>query len=180
MSNNMKKTIIVGLSLFFINISSQVVIGNDTGTASDTTSVLIEFANTNNKGIILPYVRTMPLNPSEGTLLLDATTPSQARIKYYNGNWIDLSGQDANISSSLINQPQTAEDAGAKTIIGSDTSAADGILTLESSTKAMVLPVVDDVNNIASPSPGMVVYVNKTGAKRLAFYNGSKWSFWAP
>ncbi|MGS0749093.1 hypothetical protein [Halpernia sp. GG3] len=49
---------------------------------------------------------------------------------------------------------------------------------LESSNLAMVLPTVSDVANIPSPSPGMMVYVNKSGSKRLAVYNGKKWSFW--
>ncbi|MGS0749088.1 hypothetical protein [Halpernia sp. GG3] len=51
---------------------------------------------------------------------------------------------------------------------------------LESSNLAMVLPTVSDVANIPSPSPGMMVYVNKTGAKRSAVYNGSNWSFFKP
>lgn len=58
--------------------------------------------------------------------------------------------------------------------------AKDGVLVLESKTKAMVLPTVDDVNSIPSPSPGMMVFVNKTGAKRLAVFNGTVWSFWKP
>lgn len=176
----MRKTIIAGLFLFSKNIYSQIIIGNDSGTASEKTSVLIEFANTNNKGIILPCVRQLPSNPTEGTILLDATTQSQARIKYYNGNWIDLSGQDSDVTAFLTNQPLTGENANAKAIIGSETSTADGILVLESKIKAMILPIVDNVNNISSPSAGMMVYVNKAGAKRLAFYNGSKWSFFAP
>ena len=57
---------------------------------------------------------------------------------------------------------------------------ADGVLVLESATQAMLLPIVSDVNNIPNPSPGMMVFVNKAGAKRLAVYNGAKWSFWKP
>ena len=68
----------------------------------------------------------------------------------------------------------------AKAIIGAQTSVADGVLVLESNTKAMILPTVLDVQLIPSPSPGMMVYVNKAGAKRLAVYNGRKWSFWKP
>ena len=78
----------------------------------------------------------------------------------------------------LIIQPTTAEDATEKVIIGSTTSSADGALVLESNTKAMVLPIVANVQDIPSPSPGMMVYVKKEGSKRLAVYNGSKWSFW--
>ncbi len=57
---------------------------------------------------------------------------------------------------------------------------ANGVLVLESTTKSMILPIVQDVQNIPSPSPGMMVYINKSGAKRLAVYNGSKWSYWRP
>lgn len=76
---------------------------------------------------------------------------------------------------------QITEDSNARSIIGANfTTVNDGVLVLESSTKALVLPVVSDVNNIPSPSPGMMVFVNKTGTKRLAVFNGSKWSFWKP
>jgi hypothetical protein len=53
-------------------------------------------------------------------------------------------------------------------------------LVLESPNKAMVLPMVLDTNNIPDPAPGMMVYVNKTGAKRLAVFNGNKWTYWKP
>ena len=171
-------------------VNAQVIIGDAVGTAAVKTSVLLEFAANQNKGIILPYVRTIPLTPTEGTILLDASTPTNSRVKYYAGTvkgWVDLSGQDANLNSTTIlanfatEQPATiTETATSKAIIGSRTTAADGVLVLESTTKAMVLPIVADVQLIPSPSPGMIVYVNKAGAKRLAVYNGSKWSFWKP
>lgn len=182
---------IISLALIIISGSafSQVIIGNNSGTATDKTSVLLEFANSGNKGIILPYVINKSLTPTEGTIILDASTPTTARIKYYNGvtsvtapdGWQDLSGQNADVTSALADQPTSVvESAESKVIIGAETSSADGVLILESTTKAMVLPTVTDVNNIPSPSPGMMVYVNKTGAKRLAVFNGSKWSFWKP
>lgn len=180
----MKKIIISTLliSASFSQIHAQVIIGDATGTATDKTSVLLEFANTNDKGIILPYVRSKSGITEEGTIILDATDATKARIKYYNGSWVDLSGQDANISTALADQPtttQVSEGTSSKAIIGSQTSNADGVLVLESKTKAMVLPIVTDVNNIPSPSPGMMVYV-KGANKRLAVFNGSKWSFWKP
>ena len=199
MHNRLKKVIILSLIIASANAFSQVIIGDAVGTASTKTSVLLEFAaqaagSNTGKGLILPYVRTLPTAAStmvEGTIVLDASTPSAARIKYYNGNttsgtngWVDLSGQDANLTTLLsATQPtvaQAPELVGSKAIIGSDTSAADGVLVLESTTKAMVLPTVADVQDIPSPSPGMMVYINKAGVKRLAVYNGSKWSFWKP
>lgn len=171
------------ISIFALTISqilfSQVIIGNNIGTAANKTSVLMEFAN-NNKGIILPYVRTLPTVPTEGTIVLDATDGTKARVKYYKGSWFDLSGTDANITTELSTQPNIAEDTASKVILGSETSTANGVLVLESNTKSLVLPIVDDVNKIPSPSPGMLVFVNKTGAKRLAVYNGAYWSFWKP
>ncbi len=180
-------TIFLG-SMAFAN--AQVIIGDAVGTAPVKTSVLLEFALGQNKGLILPYVRTMPATPTEGTIVLDASTATTARVKYYNSNptvgtngWTDLSGQDANVTSALANQPtelQAPELATTKSIIGAQTSPAEGVLILESTTKAMVLPTVADVQNIPSPSPGMMVYINKAGAKRLAIFNGAKWSFWKP
>jgi len=176
------KKIIITIFIGMIALSkAQVIIGDAIGTAAIKTSVLLEFAANQNKGIVLPYVRTLPATPAEGTMVLDASNPGAARIKYYNGAWIDLSGQDANVTSALTSQPtaaQTPESSDAKVIIGANSSTADGVLVLESTSKSMVLPIVDDVQNIPSPSPGMMVYINKAGAKRLAVFNGSKWSFW--
>lgn len=166
---------------------SQVIIGDNIGTAANKTSVLLEFAQ-GNKGIALPVVRTKPTTPVEGTLILDASASStSARIKYYNGvtgdGWVDLSGTDGDVTNFLTNQPtavQTPEVANSKAIIGANTSTADGVLVLESANKAMVLPQVADVNDIPSPTAGMMVFVNKAGTKRLAVFNGSVWSFWKP
>lgn len=165
--------------------SAQVIIGDNLGTApaAQKTSVLLEFAAGQNKGLILPYLRVMPASPTEGTIVLDASTPAEARLKYFNGSWVDLSGQDADVTAALSTQPTVVlapEQPTAKTIIGANSSLADGVLVLQSTTKAMILPTVLDVQNILSPSPGMMVYVNKAGAKRLAVYNGSKWSYWKP
>ena len=185
---NITKTIGFLLVILSSSAYSQVVIGGDTGSAgTNTSSVLLDFVAGENKGLIVPYVRTMPTaSPTMvgGAILLDASTPTTARVKYYNAgtsSWVDLSGQDADISTLLTaTQPTGITETDSKAIIGAATSSADGVLVLESTTKAMVLPIVADVQDIPSPSPGMVVYVNKTGAKRLAVYNGSKWSFWMP
>lgn len=162
--------------------NAQVIIGDNTGTAAVKTSVLLEFAANQNKGLILPYVRTLPTSPIQGTILLDASNPTKVHVKYYNGAWRSLSGQeDSNIDSSLINQvlPEEVDETNiSKTIIGSSTTRADGVLVLESTTRSLVLPTVSDVQDIINPSPGMIVYINKRGAKRLAVFNGNKWAYW--
>lgn len=177
----MKKLFTTLSVIFSTMMFSQVIIGNATGSAANKTSVLLEFPEGQSKGIILPYTRSLPSSPTEGTLLLDASANTAARIKYYNGSWIDLSGQDADISSALSNQPtsaQVSEESNAKVIIGSNSSSANGVLVLESQTKAMLLPAAETTNEIPNPSPGMIVFIRKNGAKRLAVFNGSKWSYW--
>lgn len=159
---------------------SQVIIGNDTGTATDKTSVLLEFANTNDRGIVLPYLRTMPTTPTEGTIIVDATDATKAKIKYYNGAWQDLSiGNESDISSVLTKQPTITEGTIVGTIIGADQTSAKGVLVLESSNKAMILPQVTSTDAVINPAPGMMVYIKGTN-KRLAVFNGSKWTYWAP
>lgn len=173
-------------SLFIITAAqAQVIIGDAAGMPGAKTGVLLEFANSNNKGIILPYVITLPASPTPGTIVLDASNPTEARVKYYNGAWVDLSGINGDVSPELADQPATpaTTNADSKAIIGATATipaGVEGVLVLQSNTKAMVLPQVDNVNKIIDPAAGMMVYVNLQGSKRLAVFNGTKWSFWKP
>lgn len=176
----MKYIFSIALLAATVLMNAQVIIGDFVGTApaSQKESVLLEFAAGQNKGLIVPYLRTLPDSPAPGTIMLDATTPATVRVAYYNNTeWVDLSGQDADITDYMSIQPTAIVESG-KITIGDEPSQLDGVLVLESSTKAMILPIVSDVQNIVNPSPGMLVYVNKAGAKRLAVFNGTKWSFW--
>ncbi len=168
---------------------SQVIIGDDIGTisAGNKQGVLLEFAKNQNKGIILPYNRTLPTGPGlvGGTITVDATDVTKVKVVYYNdASWVDLSsGNQAEITTALGKQPVVSAVPEATTkgaIIGSSTSSADGILILESTNKAMVLPQVATTDDIINPAPGMMVYVSKVGAQRLAVFNGAKWTFWMP
>lgn len=182
----MKLIFSIFLLVIYSSIFSQVVIGSDVGTATNKTSVLLDFAVGQNKGIILPYVTTTPSGAAlvEGTIVLDASDPAKAKVKYYNGSptWVDLSnGNEADITSSLtIQSTELVEDTTAKAIIGAKISTADGVLVLESATKAMILPMVESTDDIPNPAPGMMVYINKIGAKRLAVFNGEGWTYWKP
>lgn len=168
---------------------AQVIIGDAVGTATDKRSVLLEFAANQNKGLILPYVKNLPTGSglSEGTLVLDATDATKAKVKYYNGasTWVDLSsGNTADITSAMAlqNNADAPEGSSAQTsnkvVIGAAASSASGVLVLESASKAMVLPTVASTDDVVNPAPGMMVYVNKTGAKRLAVFNGTTWTYW--
>lgn len=176
----MKKLLLSTISIFFVNtISAQVIFGDNVGTATNKTSVLMEFSNAGNRGLILPYITDKTGLNTPGSIILNATTPTAAKVEYYNGtSWVDLSVQTSNVSSYLPAQPLAKENARAKVVIGSNTSAADGILVLESASKAMVLPIVSSYQNIVNPAPGMMVLLNNGGIKILAVYNGSQWSFW--
>lgn len=178
--HNMKKILII-LTFIFIknNLSAQVIFGNAVGTAANKTSVLMEFPNMGNRGLILPYVTNKAAITTPGSIILDASTPTAAKVKYYNGTtWVDLSVQPTDVSSYLTIQPLARENTNAKVIIGSETSSADGILVLESATKAMVLPMATSYQNIVNPAPGTMVLLTDATIKILAVYNGTQWSFW--
>lgn len=192
----MKSLLTIITFLIFNSTFSQVIIGNNVGTvpAGQKSSVLLEFAAGENKGIILPYLRTVPSGTglAEGTIILDASNPANSKIKYYNGlislqstdGWVDLSsGKSANISNYMTIQPSSAsvaEDPAGKVIIGASNTSADGVLVLESDSKAMVLPMVENTDEVPDPAPGMMLYINKAGAKRLAVFNGEGWTYWKP
>ena len=56
----MKKIITTLLLTTMFIANAQVIIGDAVGTTTVKTSVLLEFAANQNKGLILPYVRTIP------------------------------------------------------------------------------------------------------------------------
>lgn len=182
----MKNIFVLLLALGSTAAFAQVIVGNTTGTATNKNGVLLEFAAGQNKGLILPYVRTLPTAAAAtpGTIAVDASNNAAAKVVYRNNTaWVDLSsGNTANLTGALGIQPgvATTESAAAKTVIGANASSADGVLVLESTTKAMVLPIVASTMDVISPAPGMMVYVNAAGAKRLAVYNGAVWTYWKP
>lgn len=179
------KNIIATIAITAMTIPgfSQVIIGGSQGASgTNTASVLMDFATDQNRGMILPYVSSINATPTEGSILLDVTDPENAKVMYYNGDWVNLSNDADDVASDitgiLSSQPSgVSEPVTAGAIIGSDTTdAIDGVLVLESTTKAMVLPQVNSVQDIVSPSPGMMVYV--TPQSLLAVYNGQHWAFW--
>ncbi|RZK78630.1 MAG: hypothetical protein EOO92_10775, partial [Pedobacter sp.] len=66
---------------------SQVRIGNTSATDLSSTSVLLEFGDTKDKGIILPYVETVPTSTSQakgGALLFDVSATGEYKVKVKN------------------------------------------------------------------------------------------------
>ena len=177
----MKKIILLIVLITSKNqIAAQVIFGDAVGSATDKTSVLMEFSSAGNRGMILPYVTDKSAITVPGSIIFDASTATAAKAKYYNGTaWIDLSVQPANATSYLGIQPPARDNVNSKVIIGSSTSSADGILVLESATKAMVLPIATSYQNIINPAPGTMVFLSNGPLKSLAVYNGEQWSFWS-
>ncbi|MGU3376978.1 hypothetical protein [Chryseobacterium sp. M5A1_1a] len=169
----MNKIIIISTILFcIVTAQAQVAIGKTSVTNS---SVSLEFATIENRGLILPYVENKGGISQDGTIIYDTT---DKKVKYLkSGSWFDLS-VDTTGSADLTIQTSKTEKTAAKVSIGSPTST-DGILVLEDNNKSMILPKVASPHlNIINPAAGMLVY--DTIARQLAVYNGTVWSFWKP
>ncbi|ROI06892.1 hypothetical protein EGI16_03030 [Chryseobacterium sp. G0240] len=173
------KSLLLSFSLVSTCVFSQVAIGK---TAVTNNSVSLEFGNAN-KGMILPWVTFVGSvsGAVNGTLVYDLTD-HKVKVKYAS-NWKDLSIDTTgttvdpvtNINGVNI-QTSAPEQSTAKTSIGTPT-ATPGILVLEASNRAMILPKVPNPHlNIVNPSPGMIVY--DTNLKLFAVFNGKVWSFW--
>lgn len=172
------------VSCFFY---AQVTIGKTTpSTSPANSSVSLEFGNATggNKGIVVPWVtqRTAVTGVVPGTIVFD-TGDTEQKVYYATSvsSWVDLS--DGARTPATLNKPDTnTENPDAKALIGgSTTDATPGVLVLAATDKAMVLPRVSSVSDIASPSAGMMVFLTGTTANPinlLAVYNGSEWTFW--
>ena len=168
-------------TLFTTCAFAQVAIGK---ASVSSPSVSLEFG-TGNKGILLPWVTGVSTvtGAVNGTLVYN-TTDKKVYVKYASG-WKDLSVDATGTTvdpitnvDGLTLQNSLDDLDTAKVSIGTPTSTP-GILVLEDTNKAMVLPKVASPHlNIVKPSPGMMVY--DTTKKQLAVFNGTVWSFWKP
>ncbi|MQP23457.1 hypothetical protein GFJ94_00055 [Flavobacterium sp. LMO8] len=143
----------------------------------ETTSIhidaLLDFPTGPNKGIVLPMVEVLPTGAaaSNGTFLIDKT---DGRVKVrQNGVWLNLTGTSS-LSSYSVNP---SADSANGVIIGATSSSATGVLVLESTSKALMLPkVVSPHINIKSPYPGLMCY--DTTKNAIAVFNGTAWYYW--
>lgn len=176
----MKKALISLALILNTLLFAQVSFGKDTVT---NTSVSVEFADSSNRGLILPYIEDKTGISENGTLIYDA---SDFKVKYLkNGSWFNLSDDDGTNATTgiadLSVQTGKTDHPTATTVIGANASAVttSGVLVLSDADKAMVLPKIASPHlNIFNPAPGMIVY--DTVTRQLAVYNGASWSFWKP
>ncbi|QBQ42049.1 hypothetical protein E2P86_13185 [Sphingobacterium psychroaquaticum] len=166
----MKNILLFVLLSAGVSLKAQVLISKD---KAENASVSLSFGNTENKGLVLPYVENKSGITENGTIIFDAT---DKKVKYLKENsWFDLTMDDTGVVDVSIQTAKT-EVAGSKVSVG-EATATDGVLVLEESDKAMVLPKVAEPHlNIINPSPGMMVYDTKN--KLLCVYNGTVWTFW--
>lgn len=169
------------MSGFLAQISAQVIIsGESTSNTGNflSTSVLLQFSNNTNKGLILPWTNGDVTDPLNGTIIFN-TVSKKVKV-YVNNSWLDYSNEASTnnaIDTSLQTDPKYPDNSSAGVVIGSNASTNPrGILVLESSDKAMVLPKVPNPHlNIVNPAPGMIVF--DTVKELLCIYNGTQWSF---
>lgn len=185
--DKMKKSI---YSIIFCTIASvafgqvsiggnESVKGNSTildfagGTATESSA---DQATTNEKGIILPAVGSSPTTldaNNNGTFLFDRNL-KMVRM-FENGSWVNLSdASGSDIPSAMVN---ASNEVGKGVIIGAQSSSAKGVLVLESTDKAMILPHIKNPHTtVKSPYPGMMCY--DTVSNSLAVYDGTRWNYW--
>lgn len=182
----MKSQLII-LSLTICNLAfSQVVIG-EPNAAPSSSSALLEFSpndGTAKKGIILPIVKLTDMNTTvaDGTFAMDYD--SKIIKVYQDGQWIDLTDEgafdeqlDGTTPISTAAQINTSDDVGDGVIIGNTASTAEGVLVLEATDKALILPKVYKPElNIKSPVAGTMCY--DTASDSLAIFDGKVWSYW--
>lgn len=157
--------------------SGQVSIGGKQTVEGTTTILDFNSQAGNVKGIILPAVDNLTnalsatSSANNGTFLFNK---ANKKIQMFENNtWVDLS-DEGNSASLVINS--SAEKTGG-VIIGAKTSAAQGVLILESSDKAMILPRISEPHkNVKSPYPGMMCF--DTASKTLALFDGNVWNYW--
>ncbi len=180
-----QNNIIMASAVLFMGtllIPAQVAIGKE---ATVNTSVSLEFGN-ENRGIILPWVTSTGAvaGAVNGTVVYDLSD-HKVKTKYASG-WKDLSVDTTGttvdpitlVDGVSIQDPHT-ENTNAEVTVGTTQTSDTGILILEDTDTAMILPKVASPHlNIITPAPGMMGY--DTTAKQLAVVNGKMWSFWKP
>ncbi|WP_439480439.1 hypothetical protein [Chryseobacterium aquaticum] len=175
----MKNIFTILFALLSVSVFSQVAIGK---ASVASPSVSLDFG-TGNRGMVLPWVASTAAVTGvvNGTMVYDLTD-KKVKVKY-NAAWKDLSVNTQGTTvdpltsvDGVLIQNSATENTLAKSAIGTLT-ATPGLLVLEDTTKAMVLPKVASPHlNIINPAPGMIVY--DTFNKQLAVFNGFVWSFW--
>ena len=155
--------LIAFLGFTYWNLQAQVSIGKTTVDGSG----ILDFGS-ENRGLLLSNVADATMiTASAGTIVFDANTGS---ARFHNGTeW------SAVIPGGMTGTAPSGTDNGVGPIIGAETSEAQGVLRLESSDLALILPKISNAElNVRSPEAGLMVF--DTSLKRVLIYNGNNWT----
>lgn len=187
----MKKILYFFISVIASCVNAQVYIGTNNLVANESTLLFFEgntasdqsndYLTTNDKGIILPAVVTTPIynvvnpttnNPNNGTFIFDRT--SKMIKMFENGYWKNISNS---VGSDLKLYDNSSAELGGGVIIGDQTTNAKGVLVLESMSKSLILPQIQNPHiTVKSPYAGMICY--DTLSNTLASFDGVSWNYW--
>lgn len=168
----MKKLILALLFCISIQSKAQLIIGKQIANGSG----IVDFALNLKGGIILPRVTELPIQSaasSNGTILVNATDLNSIRVQVrQNDEWVDLTDPKVLPYTDMNYSPDTGE----STIIGSISSSVSGVLVLETTKGALILPKVSNINEYNNAVIGTLFYDLAT--KSLAVYDGTRWILW--
>ena len=127
---------------------------------TDTTGILV---------VPLGRVTNLDTNTVAGTLYFDATAK---KVTFKGATDMDLSINEGTFDITDTEYVSLTEEATVNgTIIGAETSTAPGVLVLESTTKALILPKMANPHLvIINPESGMIAY--DTVSKMFCVFNG--------
>lgn len=166
------KNYIITLLLIFSNYNySQIAIGKNTIDGSG----IIDFNLNTKGGIVLPYVSEIPAGTSaaNGTLIVNAIDNNSISIQArQNNNWINLTDPISLPTLDINNNL----DIGNGIVIGNSSTTANGVLVLESNTKALILPKVTNIENYKNSPIGTIFY--DLASKSLVIFDGNSWIYW--
>lgn len=169
---NMKGLFLILCNIVFSSfIYAQVSIGKN---EVDGSSTILDFISGTTNGIILSAINSSPATASNGTFIFDKT---DKKIKVRSNDvWKDLS--DIGDATETINTiDNTALEIGTGVIIGANSSTKEGVLVLEATDKAVILPKIYRPDlNVKNPYPGMMCY--DTQSNTLAVFDGVNWNYW--
>ena len=93
---------------------------------------------------------------------------------FENGYWKNISNS---VGSDLKLYDNSSAELGKGVIIGEQTTNAKGVLVLESTSKSLILPQIQNPHiTVKSPYAGMICY--DTVSNTFASFDGVSWNYW--